>query len=85
MSERASKQKEEKAVAVLIANLKKAKTTNWVEIAEAVRTLKLHPQWGLNKMAEFFGVSNYLLRQIDHINDLTYDVKELVRGGVFGL
>ena len=85
MSERVSKQREEKAVAILLSNLKKAKTTNWLEIAEACRTLKLHPQWGFHKMSEFFGVSEYLLRQIDHINDLTDEVKELVKEGKLGL
>ena len=85
MSERPSKQKEEKAVATLLSNLKKPKTTNWLEIAEAVRTLKQHPEWGLRRMTEFFGVSEYLLRQIDHINDLTDPVKELVKEGKLGL
>lgn len=85
MSRTVSKEKEEKSVAILLANLKKAKTANWLEIARACRTLLQRPNWGIHRMSEFFGVSEYLLRQIDKINDLTDEVKELVRDGELGL
>ena len=78
-------EEEEKATAMLLSNLKKAKTANWLDMATACRFLLRHPNWGIEKMSEFFHVSKYLLRQIDKINELNDDVKELVKNGQLGL
>jgi hypothetical protein len=76
---------EEKAVAVMMANLKgsKKKPSNLLEFAKACRML--HNKWGIKKMSEFFNVSEYQLRQIDKINDLNLDVQKLVKEGKLGI
>jgi hypothetical protein len=76
---------EEKAVAILLANLKKSKKkpTNLIDIAQAIRILK--KQWGLQKMTEFFTISSYQLRQIDKINDLDEKTKDLIQKGKLGI
>lgn len=78
---------EEKAVAILMANLKgpKVKPSDWIQIAEACRKLRNSDSWGLPKMASFFQVANYLLRQIDSLNQLHPEVKKLVRNRELGL
>jgi hypothetical protein len=69
---------EERAVAVLMANLKgsKKKSSSWIEIAQACRLLK--EQWGFPKMASFFGVTVFMLRQIDKINELDADLQKTI-------
>jgi len=62
---------EPKAVAIMMANLKgsKNKPSDLLEFAEACRVLR--NKWGFNTMAKEFGTSEFMLRQIDKINDLT--------------
>ena len=62
--------KEEKAVAIMMGNLKgpKNKTSNLLEFAEACRKLK--KLRGFTKMSKDFRISQYMLRQIDKINEL---------------
>ncbi len=78
---------EERATAILLANLKgsRKKPSSWLDIAQACRFLKENEKWGLKKMSEFFAVSEYQLRQIDSINDLNSDVRQLVGEGKFGV
>jgi len=72
---------EKKAIAIMIANLKryKNKPSNLLDFAEACGFLK--KKWGLDKMASFFSASKYMLRQIDKINYLNPDVRKLVGAG----
>jgi len=76
---------EEKATAILLANLKgpKKKPTNLLTIAAACRLLI--QRWGIKRVSEFFGVSQYQLRQIDKINDLSPEVRELIQKGKLGI
>ena len=76
---------EEKATAILLANLKtgRNKPSNLLEIAQACRTVI--QSWGMKKTHEFFKVSEYQLRQIDRINDLREDVQKLVEDGRLGI
>lgn len=71
------------ATVILLKSLKgrKNKPYNLLEIAEACRTLRDHPDWGWREMSRFFKVSVFMLRQIDKINDLNPPVKQLVKKG----
>ena len=78
--------KEEKAVAIMMGNLKgsKIKPTNLLEFAVACRELK--NKWGFTEMAKHFRVSQYMLRQIDKINELTNPkIKKLIKDGKLGI
>lgn len=70
---------EEKAIAILFANLKgpKNKPSKISELAAACRLLKNSPEWGFAKMAEFFDISRTMLREIDKINELKPEFKKL--------
>lgn len=70
----------EKAVAIMMANLKgsKNKPSSLLEFSDACRTLLNDREWGIKEMARYFGVSEYMLRQIDKINDLSPNFKKLV-------
>ena len=70
---------EERAIAILLANLKgpKNKPSKISEIAAACRILKNSPKWGFVKMTKFFGVSRTTLREIDKINELKPEFKKL--------
>lgn len=76
---------EEKAIAILMANLKgsKKKQSNLLEIARACRLL--NRLWGLKEMSNFFHVSEYMLRQIDKINDLDAETRTLVKKRRLGI
>lgn len=78
---------EEKAVAILLANLKggKGKPSKTTDFALACRTLKRHKEWGAAKMSKFFKVSTTQLREIDKINDLEPKYKRLANAGKIGL
>ena len=70
---------EEKAIAILLANLKgpKHKPSKISELATACRLLKNSPDWGFAKMVNFFNVSRTMLREIDKINELEPKFKKL--------
>lgn len=76
---------EEKAAAIMMANLKgsKNKPTNLVEFAEACRFLI--NKWGLKEMSRYFRVSEYMLRQIDKINELGPKLKKLTSTRKLGI
>jgi|APSaa5957512535_1039671.scaffolds.fasta_scaffold21451_2 hypothetical protein len=76
---------EDKAIAILMANLKgaKKKPSNLLEFSEACGVLR--EKWGFKKMSEFFHVSQYMLRQIDKINELDKNLKNLVKNGDLGI
>jgi len=78
---------EEKAIAIMMANLKgaKKKSVNLLEFANACRTLKNKWKGGIKEMSEFFHVSQYMLRQIDRINDLDEEFIPLVKEGKLGI
>ena len=69
--------KEEKAVAIMMGNLKgpKNKPSDLVEFAEACRTLK--KLWGFVEMSKHFRTSQYMLRQIDKINELKRKLEKI--------
>lgn len=79
------KMTEEKAAAVLMANLKgsRQKPAGLLEMARATRLLIT--AWGLPRMSNFFDVSEFQLRQIDKINELPAEVKALVKKGKLGI
>lgn len=68
-----------------MANLKgpKNKPSDWVEVAKACSLLM--SEWGIKKMAVYFKVSEFLLRQINRIDKLGPDAKKLVRNKKLGL
>ena len=77
---------EEKAVAIMMANLKgsKNKPSNLLEFAEACRFLI--SKWGIKEMSRHFRVSGYMLRQIDKINELkSQNLQKLVKEGELGI
>lgn len=83
---------EEKAVAIMMTNLKGAKThkpSNLLEFAEACRTLKDEKGfgWGIKEMSRYFHVSGYMLRQIDKINEVKENpkLKKLIQQGELGI
>lgn len=71
---------EEKAVALMLMNLKKAKSSNLLDFAKACRFLKI--KWGFKEMSNFFKTSQYMLRQIDKINELDPELQSLVKKGI---
>jgi len=77
---------EEEAVAIMMGNLKgsKNKPSNLLEFAEACGFLK--NSWGIKKMSKHFRVSEYMLRQIDKINELKKKkLRKLVKEGKLGI
>ncbi len=78
---------EERAIAIMLANLKggKKKPSNLIEFAKACRALRNNWKGGFNEMSEFFKVSQYMLRQIDKINDLDEETKKLVHSHRLGI
>ncbi len=81
---------EEDAVAIMMASLKggKNKPVNLLKFAEACRFLLLHEKWKLKEMSRYFRVSEYMLRQIDKINDVAKEspkVKQLIRKRQLGI
>ena len=76
---------EENAVAIMMGNLKGPKTSNLLEFAKACRTLKR--LWGIKEMAKYFRVSEYMLRQIEKINELIDNpkIKQLIKDGDLGI
>lgn len=77
--------KEEKAVAIMMGNLKgsKNKITNLTEFAKACRKLK--NDWGFPEMSRHFRVSQYMLRQIDKINELSPKLQKFVEDENLGI
>jgi hypothetical protein len=78
--------KEEIAVAIMMGNLKgrKHKPSGLFEFAEACRFLI--NKWGIKEMSNFFHVSEYMLRQIDKINELKKPkLRKLVKDGKLGI
>ncbi len=78
---------EERAIAIMFANLKggKKKPSNLIEFADACRTLQNKWKGGFKEMSDFFKVSQYMLRQIDKINELDDEVKKLVKAHKLGI
>lgn len=77
---------EEKAVAIMMANLKgsKNKPSNLLEFADACRLLI--GKWGIKEMSRHFRVSEYMLRQIDKINELKNEkLRKLIKEGELGI
>jgi len=76
---------EEKAAAILLANIKghKKKPSKLTEVAEACRFLL--DKWGLKKTAKFLNVSQYQLIQIDKINKLNSAIQKLIDNGKLGI
>lgn len=81
------KMEEEKAVAILMANLgvSRNKPSKMSDMSLACRTLKLHPDWGMAKMIDFFGVTKTVLQELDRIHDLEPEFKEMVDQKHFGI
>ena len=77
--------KEEKATAIMMGNLKgsKNKPSNLLEFAEACRVLK--KLWGFTEMSKYFRTSQYMLRQIDKINELNPTLQKLIKDGKLGI
>lgn len=73
------KMNEEKAVAIMMANLKQSKSSNLLEFAQACRFLR--DKWGFKEMSDYFKTSSYMLRQIDKINELDLSLQKLVKEG----
>lgn len=67
---------EEKAVAILMANLKNsgAKPSKISDVALACRTLNVHPDWGTAKMSKYFDVAKTVLLELNRINDLEPEI-----------
>ncbi|TAK16709.1 MAG: hypothetical protein EPO37_07885 [Nitrosarchaeum sp.] len=78
---------EERAIAIMMANLKgsKKKSVNLLQFAEACRSLKNKWKGGFKEMSEFFHVSQFMLRQIDKINDLDKQFTPLLKEGKLGI
>jgi len=74
---------DEKAVAVLMMNLKgpKNKPSNLLDVADACR--HLIKKWGIAEVSKYFHTSEYMLRQIDKINEIKKDpvLKKLINDG----
>lgn len=78
--------KEEIAVAIMMGNLKgsKSKPSNLLEFAKACRELK--KLWGFAEMSKYFRISQYMLRQIDKINELKDPtLQKLIGDGKLGI
>lgn len=75
----------EKAVAILIANLKgtKKKPSGLFEISKAVETMI--SEWDIEKCSEFFKISEYQLRQFDKLNEFEPTVQEIIEKNKFGV
>ena len=71
---------EKKAVAILIGNLKgsKNKPSDLITLSIAVKTLLNHSNWGIKEMSDYFKISEYMIRQIAHIDDLQEPLKKIV-------
>jgi len=63
----------------MLANLKQSKSSNLLDFAKACRLLK--KEWGFKEMSNYFKISQYMLRQIDKINELSPSLQELVKVG----
>jgi hypothetical protein len=77
---------EEDAVAIMMGNLKgrKNKPSNLLVFAEACRFLI--DKWGIKEMSKFFRVSEYMLRQIDKINEIKNPkLRKLIKDGTLGI
>ena len=76
---------EKQATAILMGNLKgsKNKPTNLVEISNACNLLVKN--WGIKEVSRFFGVSQYMLRQIEKINHLDTDTKKFIQKHHMGI
>lgn len=78
--------KEEKALAILLANLKgqREKRSSLLDIAEAAHELKL--LYGTNdEVASKVGVSRTMIQQFDRIAALANPVKEMIKKGELGM
>ncbi len=75
----------EKATAVAMANVKgsKKKPSNLLEFAMACRVMI--KKYGKQETARQLDIAVFMLRQIDKINDLDADVRELVKKGDLGI
>lgn len=78
----------EDATAIMMANLKgsKNKPSSLLEFANACRTLLRDKEWGIKEMTRYFRVSEYMIRQIDKINELkSPKLKKLIKDGKLGI
>ncbi len=75
----------EKAVAVLMANLKgaKKKPSGLFEISKAVETMM--SEWGAEKCSDFFKISEYQLRQFNKLNELEPTVQKIIKKNKLGV
>lgn len=76
---------EETDLAVLIANLKGKKKKEWFRTAEACRRLLRTYNNSYQKMAKQVGVSSEIIREVDSINDLPQEAKQILLSGGKGL
>jgi len=76
---------EQKAVAIMMGNLKgpKNKPSNLLEFAEACKFLK--NKWGFSEMSRYFKTSQYMLRQIDKINELNPKLRNMIKNEKLGI
>lgn len=76
---------EKQATAILMGNLKgvKNKPTSLVKISDACNLLI--KKWGIKEVSRFFGISQYMLRQIEKISQLDADSKKYVQKHNLGI
>lgn len=75
----------EKAVAILLTNLKgsKKKPSDIFTISKAVHVIL--DEWGLKKASNFFEISQYQLRQFDKLYFLSPEVKKVIKQKKLGI
>jgi hypothetical protein len=75
----------EKDVAILMANLKgaKKKPTDIITIAKSCRNVIT--ELGMERASHLFEISQYQLRQIDKINELSSEAKKFVKSKKIGI
>jgi len=76
---------EKQATAILMGNLKgvKNKPTNLIEISSACNLLVKN--WGIKEVSRFFDVSQYMIRQIEKIDQLDSETKKFVQKHHLGI
>lgn len=71
-----------------MSNLKgsKKKPSDLLTFAKATRILlKNKGRWGIKEMSDYFGTSQYMIRQIDKINELDKELQRLVTENNLGI
>lgn len=73
------------ATAILMGNLKgpKNKPTNLIELSLACEVLI--KEWGIKEVARYFDTSQYMIRQIEKINQLDSDTKKYIKKEKLGI